>query len=60
MTAPMLADPAFRREILENRLPTGKLAHVADVSRAVRYLARPASHSVTGHVLTVDGGWTAW
>jgi NAD(P)-dependent dehydrogenase (short-subunit alcohol dehydrogenase family) len=59
LTAPMLADPRFRAEVRE-RLPTGRLATVADVAHAVRYLACDASHSVTGHVLRVDGGWTAW
>jgi NAD(P)-dependent dehydrogenase (short-subunit alcohol dehydrogenase family) len=60
LTRPMLADPAFREEILERRLPTGELATIDDVARAVRYLACDASHSVTGHILRVDGGWTAW
>jgi NAD(P)-dependent dehydrogenase (short-subunit alcohol dehydrogenase family) len=60
MTAPMFADPAFRDEVLGRRLPTGRLAQVVDVARAVRYLACDASESVTGHVLKVDGGWTAW
>jgi NAD(P)-dependent dehydrogenase (short-subunit alcohol dehydrogenase family) len=59
LTAPMLADPGFRAEVL-GRLPTRRLAEVADVARAVRYLACDASASVTGHVLRVDGGWTAW
>jgi 2-deoxy-D-gluconate 3-dehydrogenase len=60
LTAPMLADPAFRHEQLENRIPTGEFAQIDDVSRPVRYLACPASHNVTGHILAVDGGWTAW
>jgi NAD(P)-dependent dehydrogenase (short-subunit alcohol dehydrogenase family) len=60
MTRPMLADPDFRREVLECRLPTGRLADVEDVAHAVRYLACDASNSVTGHVLRVDGGWTTW
>jgi NAD(P)-dependent dehydrogenase (short-subunit alcohol dehydrogenase family) len=60
LTAPFLADPAFREEVLERRLPTGRLAEVVDVARAVRYLACPASANVTGHILKVDGGWTAW
>jgi NAD(P)-dependent dehydrogenase (short-subunit alcohol dehydrogenase family) len=59
LTAPMLADPAFRAEVLA-RLPSRRLAEPADVARAVRYLACDASASVTGHVLRVDGGWTAW
>jgi len=60
LTAPFLADPEFRREILERRLPTGQLAQVEDVARATRYLACDASANVTGHILKVDGGWTAW
>lgn len=60
MTRPFLADPAFREEVLERRLPTGRLATLDDVAHAARYLACDASSSVTGHVLRVDGGWTAW
>jgi NAD(P)-dependent dehydrogenase (short-subunit alcohol dehydrogenase family) len=60
LTAPMLADPTFREEVLERRLPTGRLAQIDDVARAARYLACEASNSVTGHILRVDGGWTAW
>jgi NAD(P)-dependent dehydrogenase (short-subunit alcohol dehydrogenase family) len=60
LTRLMLADPKFRAEVLERRLPTGKLAQPEDVARAVRYLACDASASVTGHILAVDGGWTAW
>jgi NAD(P)-dependent dehydrogenase (short-subunit alcohol dehydrogenase family) len=59
LTRPMLADEAFREEVIR-RLPTGRLAQTEDVARAVRYLACDASENVTGHVLRVDGGWTAW
>ena len=60
LTAGFLEDPEFREEILERRLPTGRLATIDDVAYAVRYLACDASQSVTGHSLKVDGGWTAW
>jgi NAD(P)-dependent dehydrogenase (short-subunit alcohol dehydrogenase family) len=60
LTEGYLADPAFRAEVLERRLPTGRLAELEDVARAVRYLACDASQNVTGHILKVDGGWTAW
>jgi NAD(P)-dependent dehydrogenase (short-subunit alcohol dehydrogenase family) len=60
MTAAFLADPVFREEVLERRLPTRRLATVDEVAHAVRYLACDASGSVTGHSLRVDGGWTAW
>ena len=59
LTAPMLADKEFGEEV-RRRLPTGRLATVEQVARAVRYLACDASESVTGHILRVDGGWTAW
>ncbi len=60
LTAQWLADPEFREEVLERRLPTRRLAQMDDVARAVRYLACDASESVVGHVFKVDGGWTAW
>jgi len=60
LTAAWLADPAFRTEVLERRLPLGRFATIEEVAHAVRYLACDASGSVTGHVLKVDGGWTAW
>jgi NAD(P)-dependent dehydrogenase (short-subunit alcohol dehydrogenase family) len=60
LTKQWLDDPAFRAEVLERRLPTGQLAEIEDVAHAVRYLACDASNNVTGHILRVDGGWTAW
>jgi NAD(P)-dependent dehydrogenase (short-subunit alcohol dehydrogenase family) len=60
LTEGYLADPAFRDEVLGRRLPTGRLATVDEVAAAVRFLAGEEAPSVTGHVLRVDGGWTAW
>ena len=59
MTEPMFDDEAFAAEVRQ-RLPTGELATVEQVADAVRYLACEASGNVTGTVLRVDGGWTAW
>jgi NAD(P)-dependent dehydrogenase (short-subunit alcohol dehydrogenase family) len=59
LTRGMFEDPAFKADVLR-RLPTGTLATVDQVAHAVAYLACDASGSVTGHVLRVDGGWTAW
>ena len=59
LTLPMFDDPEFRAEV-ERRLPTRRLATIEQVADAVRYLACDASESVTGSVLRVDGGWTAW
>ncbi|HYM57881.1 MAG TPA: SDR family NAD(P)-dependent oxidoreductase [Solirubrobacteraceae bacterium] len=59
MTRGMLEDPDFRAEV-HRRLPTGEMATIEQVADAVRYLACDASGSVTGSVLRIDGGWTAW
>jgi NAD(P)-dependent dehydrogenase (short-subunit alcohol dehydrogenase family) len=59
MTEPMLADPAFAADV-RRRLPTGEVATVEEVAAAIVYLASDTARSVTGHVLAVDGGWTAW
>jgi 3-oxoacyl-[acyl-carrier protein] reductase len=39
-------------------LPTGRVGHPADVAAALSYLVSPEAAMVTGHTLTVDGGWT--
>jgi NAD(P)-dependent dehydrogenase (short-subunit alcohol dehydrogenase family) len=58
MTAPFLADAAFRAEV-EAQIPLGRLGQPEDVAAAVVYLASDAAALVTGTSLRVDGGWTA-
>ena len=58
MTAPFLAEPAFRAEV-EERIPLGRLGRVEDVAAGVVFLASDAAALVTGTSLLVDGGWTA-
>jgi NAD(P)-dependent dehydrogenase (short-subunit alcohol dehydrogenase family) len=59
MTEAMLADPEFAAEVAR-RIPGGEIASVDDVAAAILYLASDRARAVTGHVLAVDGGWTAW
>jgi NAD(P)-dependent dehydrogenase (short-subunit alcohol dehydrogenase family) len=59
LTRPMFAEPEFAAEV-ERRIPGGVIATTDDVAAAVLYLAGDRSRSVTGHVLSVDAGWTAW
>jgi 2-deoxy-D-gluconate 3-dehydrogenase len=57
-TAERLDQPEYLEGVL-SRLPIGRVGTTTDVAGAVLYLASPAGAMVTGHVLVVDGGWTA-
>jgi 2-deoxy-D-gluconate 3-dehydrogenase len=57
-TEPMFKNEEFLSYVTDNIL-LGKVGKPADVAGAVLYLASSASDLVTGHVLAVDGGWTA-
>jgi NAD(P)-dependent dehydrogenase (short-subunit alcohol dehydrogenase family) len=59
LTRPMLANDAFRADVL-NRIPMRRIGTVEDVMGAVVFLASPAAALVTGQIIGVDGGWTAW
>jgi 2-dehydro-3-deoxy-D-gluconate 5-dehydrogenase len=49
---------AKEREIT-SRIPAGRWGSPNDVTGAVVFLASAASDYVNGHILTVDGGWSA-
>ncbi|MGZ3557843.1 MAG: SDR family NAD(P)-dependent oxidoreductase [Thermodesulfobacteriota bacterium] len=57
-TKPMFEKEGFREYVLGN-IPLGRIGKPDDVTGAVVYLASEASNLVTGHILLVDGGWTA-
>lgn len=58
LSAPSLAEPAFRRYVLDN-IKLRRLGKVEDIMGPVVFLASDAAGMITGSALMVDGGWTA-
>jgi len=58
MTKDMLADPA-QKQFFESSTPYPRVGEPEDIAFAALYLACDESDFVNGHVLVVDGGWTA-
>ena len=62
----MTIDPAHgevnaeQRTQIEQLTPMRRLGQLEEIESALLFLAAPASSYVTGVVLPVDGGWTAW
>ncbi|MDQ1530520.1 MAG: hypothetical protein QOE37_625 [Microbacteriaceae bacterium] len=57
-TAEALGDPAFRADTVERIAALHRIGVPAEVADAVVFLAAPAASLITGHTLTIDGGWT--
>jgi len=54
-----LADPLIYRGLVD-MVPAGRIGKPVDIVGAAIYLASAAADYVTGHILVVDGGLTAW
>jgi 3-oxoacyl-[acyl-carrier protein] reductase len=54
------ADPAEYRRMRESGIPLKRLAVPQEIADAVLFMASPESSYITGAVLPVDGGYTAY
>ncbi|MEZ4698339.1 MAG: 2-dehydro-3-deoxy-D-gluconate 5-dehydrogenase KduD [Rhodothermales bacterium] len=54
-----LQDDENRSRAISDRIPAGRWGEPEDLGGAAVFLASPASNYVNGHILVVDGGWTA-
>jgi len=52
--------PPEQRERMETFTPMARLGRPGELESALLFLAAPASSYVTGVILPVDGGWSAW
>ena len=54
-------DGKFRDSMQEllDHIPMGRPGEVEEIAPAALFLADPDNTYVTGHILVVDGGWTA-
>lgn len=55
---PLLADPVLGPQLVR-KIPLGRIGETDEVIGPAVFLASDASRMITGHVLTVDGGYTA-
>ena len=58
MNAPLIADAEFSAWVAR-RTPAGRWAEPDEIAGAAVFLASPAADYVTGHLLYVDGGFSA-
>ena len=54
-------DGSFRAQMagFMEHLPLGRPAHVEEIAEAILFLSAPQNSYMTGHLMMVDGGWTA-
>ena len=56
-TKGMFENKDFLKYVLDS-IPLGRMAEPEEIAYAALFLASDLSNMITGHILTVDGGWT--
>ena len=56
-TRKMFEDASFKQYVLDS-IPLGRMVTPEEVAYATLFLASGLSDMVTGHIFTIDGGWT--
>jgi gluconate 5-dehydrogenase len=62
----MTIDPSFgdvapeQKQRMEQFTPLGRLGREGEIETGILFLAAPGSSYVTGAIVAIDGGWTAW
>lgn len=56
----LIADGLLNPDTIIGRTPMGRMLMPGEIAEAVYFLASPAASAITGIVLPVDGGWTAF
>lgn len=57
LTEGMFKDKDFKKYVIES-IPLGRMAEPEDIAYAALFLASDFANMITGHILSVDGGWT--
>jgi len=56
----LVDDGKIALEAIEKRTPQRRMGTIAEIASAVVYIASPAAGFMTGSIVNIDGGWTAY
>ena len=56
----LVADGKLELDAIEKRTPQRRMGSMEEIAAAVVFVASPAAGFMTGEVMNIDGGWTAY